>query len=55
VKKCNEELRGLIEQERKAYNDERDKFDSEISRLEKGHEGRLKLIKNKLAMLLNEE
>jgi hypothetical protein len=48
----NEELRDLIEQERTAYNEERQKYEDEIEQYKKQGDAKVKLIKNKLLVIL---
>lgn len=53
IAKLNEELRDLIEQERTAYNEERGKIENDVEQLQKQHETKIKLIKNKLLVLVS--
>lgn len=45
-------MRALIEEERNAYNEERVKFEEETDQVKKQYETKLKLIKNKLTMMI---
>jgi len=44
----NEELRNLVEEERSAYAEEKKENEDCMKRMEKNHEAKLKLIRNKL-------
>ena len=52
IAKLNEELRELINQERNAYNEDRGKMEEECAQLQKSHDMKIKLIRNKLLVLL---
>jgi hypothetical protein len=55
IGKLNEELGDLVNQERIAYNEERQKLEDELDNEIKQNEAKIKVIKNKLINLLQKE
>ena len=55
MSELNEELRELISQERHAYNEERSKFEEEMDSFKKTQEMKVKIVKNKLLMVMASE
>jgi hypothetical protein len=52
INTINEEIRDMVEQERNAYNEERSKFDSDLANAKKQFETKIKIIRNKMLVLL---